>query len=82
MVKKAGDDPQKGLIELLGRALTDKELRAELLNNPEDMAKRFDLTEKDVEAISKLDPETLEEAAEKLAGRAEWTIKVVISKSF
>ncbi|SMR82688.1 hypothetical protein SAMN04488030_3049 [Aliiroseovarius halocynthiae] len=82
MVKETGDNPQKGLVELLGRALTDKDLRAELQNNPDELAKRFDLTEKDVEAISKLDSETLEEAAEKLAGRAEWTIKVVISKSF
>ncbi len=74
--------PGKGLIELLGKALTDQELREELLSDPGSVAERFDLTAKDLEAIAKLDVETLEEAAEKLAGRAEWTIKVVISKSF
>lgn len=82
MVKETGGRPNKGLIELLGRALTDNELREKLLKDPDAIAKRFDLAAKDVEAIGKLDPETLEEAAGKLAGRTDLTIKVVISKSF
>ena len=74
--------PGKGLVELIGRALTDKEMRKRLFEDQERLAAEFDLPEKDIEALSVLDPVKFEDAAERLVGRAEWTIKVVIKKSF
>ena len=74
--------PGRGLVELIGRALTDKEIRKRLFEDQQKLAAEFDLPEKDIEALSTLDPGLFENAAERLVGRAEWTIKVVIKKSF
>jgi hypothetical protein len=74
--------PSRGLTELIGKALTDKELRDDLFRDPDGIASRFSLASKDAEAIKKLDPAKFEVAASQLAGRQDWTVKVVISKSF
>jgi hypothetical protein len=78
----AQDKPGRGLTELIGKALTDKDLRGELFKNPDATAARFSLSGSDVEALKKLDQHKFEVAASQLAGRQELTIKVVISKSF
>lgn len=82
MAQASDDKPGRGLTELIGKALTDKDLRADLFKDPDATAARFALSGKDVDAIKKLDPAKFELAASQLAGRQEWTVKVVVSKSF
>lgn len=82
MAQSSDDRPGRGLTELIGKALTDKSLRSDLFNDPDATAARFALSGKDIDALKKLDPEKFELAASQLAGRQEWTVKVVISKSF
>jgi hypothetical protein len=74
--------PGRGLTELIGKALTDKELRSELFKQPDAVASRFSLSEKDTDALKKLDQAKFEIASSQLAGRQDLTVKVVISKSF
>jgi hypothetical protein len=76
------DKPGRGLTELIGKALTDKDLRKELFDSPEAVATRFALSDKDSDALKKLDAGKFEVAANQLAGRQDMTVKVVISKSF
>lgn len=82
MAKGSDDLPGRGLTELIGKALTDKDLRAELFDSPDAVATRFELSTKDVDALKKLDATKFEVAANQLAGRQDMTVKVVISKSF
>lgn len=74
--------PGKGLVELIGKALTDNEMRGRLFKEPRALAAEFKLPKSDIEALERLDESKFAEAAERLVGRAEWTIKVVIKKSF
>jgi hypothetical protein len=82
MVTKSDDLPSRGLTELIGKALTDKELRADLFHKPDVVAAKFELSPSDTNALKKLDAAKFEVAANQLAGRQELTVKVVISKSF
>jgi outer membrane biosynthesis protein TonB len=70
------------LTELLGRALTDKTFREELINNEPEAIRSFKLTAEDKRTLRRLNPDILEEQAARLGGRAAWTIKIVVSKSF
>ena len=70
------------LTELLGKALTDKEFRANLAAERETVIRKFDLTKADIAFLKKISAEQLEAQAQRLGGRAAWTIKIVISKSF
>lgn len=82
MAQSSADKPGRGLTELIGKALTDKELRSDLFKYPDATAAKFSLSTADADAIKKLDPQKFEVAANQLAGRQDLTIKVVISKSF
>lgn len=82
MATKRDDKPGRGLTELIGKALTDKELRSELFANPDAVARRFALSKTDTEALKKLDAAKFDIASSQLAGKRELTIKVSITKSF
>jgi hypothetical protein len=82
MSETSGEKPGRGLVELIGKALTDKDLRSELFKDPDAAAKRFSLSGQDVDAIKKLDKAKFEVAASQLAGRSDLTIKVQITKHF
>jgi len=58
-----GRDPSRGLIELIGKALIDHDLRDKLFNDPETVARRFDLPFEEAEALKKLDRRAFERAA-------------------
>ena len=78
----AADDDTKGLSDVIGRALTDKDERDKLFADPDLVAKQYGLSAKDTESLKKLDKAKFEDAANRLAARSDLTIKVVISKSF
>jgi hypothetical protein len=82
MAVGSGDKPGRGLTELLGKALTDKEMRSKLFADPDGTARAFNLSGQDTEALKKLDSAKFEHAATQLASRQEWTVKVVVSKKF
>tara|TARA_R110002096_G_scaffold36454_8_gene101825 strand:+ start:624 stop:1001 length:378 start_codon:yes stop_codon:yes gene_type:complete len=72
-----------GLSALLGRALTDEKFRGDLFELRDKILVDYDLSSRDLDALTRLDPETLEEQARRLGGGVNaLTIKVVISKSF
>jgi hypothetical protein len=75
-------ETRETLIGLLGRALIDPEFRKTVVANREKVADDLSLSPEDREALKKLDPAQLEEAASNLAGRTDLTIKVVISGHF
>ena len=54
--------PSRQLIELLGRALLDQELRERLLADPEAIGRDFDLAPAEVKAIKLLDRRKFEAA--------------------
>ena len=56
--------------ELLGRAIQDPEFRHRLLTDPRDVAasEGFDLGEDQLEALTQLDPEAVDDAIEALVG--------------
>ena len=74
--------PSRGLTELLGKALTDHDLRERLFADPEATGRDFDLSDADHKAIKTLDRAKFEHAATELANRQDWTVKVQVSKSF
>jgi hypothetical protein len=78
----AADKPSDGLIALLGKALTDKDLRAKLFADPDATAREFQLSEPDAEAIKKLEPKKFEHAAGELANRPNIAVKVQVTKRF
>jgi hypothetical protein len=58
--------PSKQLIELLGRALLDYELRERLLADPEAIGREFDLAPAEVTAVKLLDHRKFEAAVARL----------------
>jgi hypothetical protein len=82
MAAESGDKPSRGLIALLGKALTDKDLRSKLFADPDAPAREFDLSEPDAEAIKKLEAAKFEHAATQLARRPDITVKVQVTKRF
>jgi hypothetical protein len=52
---EARPTPSRQLTELLGRALLDKELRDRIFAHPEAIAREFDLTAAEAQAIKQLD---------------------------
>ena len=74
--------PSKGLTELIGRALTDKDLRDALFTNRAAAIKGYTLTKVDRAALDRLTPDTLEEHAGKIGSAEAWAVKVVITKKF
>jgi TfuA protein len=73
-----------GLIELIGRAITDERFREELYTDQEDATKGYMLTDADHEALANLPRETLDEQARRF-GAASATgvqVSIVIKGSF
>jgi len=58
--------PSRRLTELIGRALLDQELRDRLFADPEAVARVFDLSAAEAEAIKRLDRRTFEAAVVRL----------------
>jgi hypothetical protein len=54
------------LNELLGKALLDEQLRARLFADPETVAREFNLTEPETEAIKRLDRQKFAQALDRL----------------
>ncbi len=80
---KSGSPEKPGLSALLGRALTDDKFRGDLFRLRDKTLGGYDLSARDLDALSRLDRKTLEDQAKRLGGGVNaLTIKVVISKSF
>jgi hypothetical protein len=73
---------QRGLMELLGKAVLDIDFRKKLFQEPDAMAKQYQLSTQDTEALKKVDPKTLEAAATQMASKSEVTISIVIRIHF
>ena len=58
--------PSPQLNELLGKALLDEQLRARLFTDPEGVAREFNLTESEREAIKRLDRQKFAQAIDRL----------------
>jgi len=73
---------QRGLMELLGKAVLDQDFRKKLFAEPDKMAQQYQLSTQDTEALKKVDPKSLEAAATQMANRSEVTISIVIRIHF
>jgi hypothetical protein len=58
--------PSRELIQLLGQALIDPELRGRLFASPEATALQFNLSAEEIEAIRRLDRHMLEQISARL----------------
>ena len=72
----------RGLMELIGRAPIDPKLRQRIYEEPEKLAKEYQLAPQDEDALVHMDRAKLEEAAGQLAGRADFRIAIVIRGHF
>jgi hypothetical protein len=70
------------LTEILGRALIDPEMKERLLRNPDSIARQYDLSEQDRDALRTLDYAKLEAASGALSGRSEARISITIKGHF
>jgi hypothetical protein len=76
--------PSPGLIELLGRAVTDERFRETLYTDQADATKGYMLTDADREALANLPRETLEEQAKRFgtSSATALQISVVVKGTF
>ena len=51
---------QNAVEQIIGRAATDEDFRAELINNAREACKEYDLTEDELDALEKLDSQSLQ----------------------
>jgi hypothetical protein len=58
--------PSPQLNELLGKALLDEQLRTRLFTDPESVAREFNLTAPETEAIKRLDARKFAQAIDRL----------------
>lgn len=72
----------RGFMELVGRAVMDPEVRKQLFSNPDALAKQYDLSPADTEALKGIDREKLEEAAAQVSNRPDFTIAIFIRIRF
>jgi hypothetical protein len=72
----------KGLVELLGRALVDSEFRKALLDDPDKLADEAGLSELDKDALGKVSREQLEDAASRLGTHSEFRVFIAIAGHF
>ena len=70
--------PSQGLIELLGRAVTDERFRETLFTDREDAVKGYMLTDADREALSSLSRETLEEQAQRFGSSSATAVQISV----
>lgn len=73
---------KNGLTEIIAKAVVDKEFGARLLADPNLHAKKYKLSPMDSAALHKITKENLEEAAQKLAMRADWWIGIGFHGTF
>jgi hypothetical protein len=76
--KEQPGQPSPGLIELLGRAVTDDRFRETLFTDQEDAVKGYMLTDADREALSNLSRETLEEQAKRFGSSSATAVQVSV----
>jgi hypothetical protein len=69
-------------LELVGRALTDKEFRDLLYSDREAATKEYSLTAVDEQALDEMSEERLEDHAEVMTHEANVTISIKISVKF
>jgi hypothetical protein len=72
----------RGLVEVLGRALIDPEFRKQLESEPERLARDYKLSPAGLQKLRQMDSGKLDEAAGQLAGRADVRIFIGISGHF
>jgi hypothetical protein len=82
--QQPGQQPESvspGLVELIGRALTDERFRESLLNDEENAVRGYALTDADREALSK-SKESLEEQAQGFIDSTATVAKIVVKGTF
>jgi len=71
--------PSDGLIELLGRAVTDEQFRDKLYSDQEDATKGYILTDADRMALANLPRDELEQQAQRFGASSATAISIGIS---
>jgi hypothetical protein len=66
MTARSGRGPTRALIELIGRALIDQDLRDRLFDDPEAVARKYEVSAEEAAAIKRLDRAKFEHAAARL----------------
>jgi hypothetical protein len=69
MTARSGSGPTRALIELIGRALIDQDLRHRLFDDPEAIARKYEVSAEEADAIKRLDRAKFERAA----ARVRWS---------
>jgi len=72
----------RGLTALLGQALMDEKLRQQIMRSPDDVAKRFKLTNRDAANLRGIDHQELLAAAGKLNAKSQFAIMIVVRGHF
>jgi hypothetical protein len=72
----------RGLMGLLGRAVLDKQVRDKLVREPDALAKEYHLSQSETEALKKVDPKAIEDAASQMTSRSEVSISIVVRVKF
>jgi hypothetical protein len=71
--------PSAGLVELLGRAVTDEHFRDKLYSDQEDATKGYMLTDADRQALANLPREELEQQAQRFGASSATAISIGIT---
>jgi len=71
--------PSDGLIELLGRAVTDEQFRDKLYTDQEDATKGYMLTDGDRMALANLPRDELEQQAQRFGASSATAISIGVS---
>ncbi len=82
--KQPQQQPSRGLTEVLGRALTDEQFRAQLTRDRAGTARKFRLNQADIEALESIPDEQLEEHAQRFSAgsAAAVTVGVTVKGTF
>jgi hypothetical protein len=71
--------PSPGLVELLGRAVTDEQFRDKLYSDQEDATKGYILTDADRDALSNLPRDELDQQAKRFGATSATAISIGIT---
>jgi hypothetical protein len=66
-----GMEPSQSLESALGRAVTDPAFRQELMENAQDALTEYDLSTREIELLSQIDPDGLQQVAEQIKSQFE-----------
>jgi hypothetical protein len=72
----------RGLMEILGHAVIDPTFRKKVFEEPDKLAKEYNLSPQDTEALKNIDRAKIEGAASQVKETSEFAISIVIRGHF